>query len=166
MKIHKLAVIVSSLAILGCGSDDGEIGNYRYRSDMHEQPSYRKHEDPRPPVRGTVPVGGLQLAIRDSAAAARLVNPVQYTAANADTAKFLYETYCTPCHGLGAKGDGPVAAKFHVPPDLTEAKYRNAPDGYIYYVIRHGRLIMPPFYETIKSHERWLIVNHLRTLQR
>jgi mono/diheme cytochrome c family protein len=161
-----LAALVLSLAILGCGSDDGEIGNYRYRSDMHEQPSYRKHEDPRPPVRGTVPVAGLQLAIRDSAAAARLVNPVKHTAANADTAKFLYETYCTPCHGLGAKGDGPVAAKFQVPPDLTEAKYRNAPDGYIYYVIRHGRLIMPPFYEAIKSHERWLIVNHLRTLQR
>jgi mono/diheme cytochrome c family protein len=168
---HTSALLVGLLSAVlltffGCGNDNGEIGNYRYRSDMHEQPSFRKHEDPRPPVKGTVPVGGIELAIRDSAAAARLSNPVRPTAENADTARVFYETYCTPCHGLGGKGDGPVAAKFQVPPDLTDEKYRTAPDGYIYYVIRHGRLIMPPHYEAIKSHERWLIVNHLRTLQR
>lgn len=32
----------------------------------------------------------------------------------------LYRSYCAPCHGLGAKGDGPVAPALKVKvPDLT-----------------------------------------------
>jgi len=154
------------LVFIGCGPDNGEIGNYRYRTDMHEQPSFRNHEHPLTPVKNTVPVNGILEAIRDSASAARLVNPVKPTQANRDSGRFLYQTYCSPCHGIGGKGDGLVAAKFQVPPDLTTPKYRLAPDGYIYYVIRNGRLIMPAYYEAIRSHERWLIVNHLRVLQR
>jgi mono/diheme cytochrome c family protein len=149
---------------VGC-IDNGEIGGYRYRTDMHEQPSFKHHEDPRPPVKNTVPVRGYEIAIKDSSAAARLVNPVRPTALNVDSAKFLYETYCTPCHGLGGKGDGLVAAKFQIPPDLTMLKYQRAPDGYFYFVIRNGHLIMPSYYEALKTRERWLVVNHLRTLQ-
>ena len=160
-----LAGIAMLLLLGGCGNDNGQIGDYRYRSDMYEQPSYRKHEDPRPPVAGTVPVGGIELPIADSAAATRLRNPVERTKANADTARFLFETYCSPCHGLGAKGDGIVAPKFQTPPDLTTRTYLRVPDGYIYYVIRNGRLIMPAYYEALTSRERWLVVNHLRTLQ-
>lgn len=158
-----LCLIVPLLS--SCGPDNGEIGDYRYRTDMHVQPSFKKHEDPRPPVEGTVPVRGFERALLDSLSASRLVNPVHLTVANTDSGRFLYETHCSPCHGLGAKGDGPVAAKFQAPPDLTELKYRRSPDGYLYYVIRNGRLIMPPYAESVKSRERWLIVNHLRTLQ-
>lgn len=165
-RICALPGLILLLSLLSCGPDNGEIGGYRYRSDMHEQPSFKKQEDPMAPVEGTVPVNGYELPIRDSVSALRLVNPVRPTATNADSAKFLFETYCSPCHGLGAKGDGPVAAKFQVPPDLTAPKYRRAADGYIYYVIRNGRLIMPSYAEALKSHERWLAVNHLRTLQK
>ena len=160
-----LLIIIGTCAFPGCGNDNGEVGGYWYRSDMHEQPSFKDQEDPRPPVDGTVPVSGYEMPIGDSLAAARLFNPVRASQGNADSAKFLFETYCSPCHGLGAKGDGPVAEKFQVPPDLTMPKYRRSPDGYIYYVIRYGHLIMPPYSEAVKPHERWLIVNHLRTLQ-
>jgi mono/diheme cytochrome c family protein len=161
------ALFFSAISLLGagCGNDNGQVGDYRYRSDMYEQPSYRKYEDPLPPVKGTVPVGGIEPAIADSASAAKLKNPVVRTIANADSGRFLYETYCSPCHGLGAKGDGLVAPKFQVPPDLTTRVYANAPDGYMYYVIRHGRLIMPSYYESLNARERWLVVNHVRTLQ-
>ena len=166
MTLRTLIVVIGVIVFLaGCGNDNGQIGDYRYRSDMYEQPSYRKHEDPMTPVPGTVPVGGIELPIADSLSSARLRNLVVRTEANADSARFLYETYCSPCHGLGAKGDGLVAPKFQVPPDLTTRKYQRAPDGYIYYVIRNGRLIMPSYYEALKSRERWLVVNHLRTLQ-
>jgi hypothetical protein len=160
------AALLFVLTVVGCTNDNGEIGKYRYRTDMYEQPSYKKLEDPLPPVKNTIPVRGYEMPLRDSLSAARLVNPVKYSRENADSSKFLYETHCTPCHGLGAKGDGPVAAKFQRPPDLTAGKYRRAPDGYLYYVIRNGRLIMPAYYESVKSRERWLIVNHLRTLQK
>ncbi|MEX0602382.1 MAG: cytochrome c [Bacteroidota bacterium] len=154
-----------TLAGPGCGVDDGEIGDYRYRTDMYESPAYTAHEDPIPPVKGTVPVSGYEMPVRDSLASARLVNPVRSTTANADSARFLYETYCTPCHGLGGKGDGLVAAKFQIPPDLMTSRYRRAPDGYLYFVIRYGHLIMPAYAEAVKSRERWLIVHHLRSLQ-
>ena len=168
MKSNILTVLNLLIALLwlGCGNDNGEFGDYRYRSDMHEQSSFKKHEDPRPPVAGTVPVHGFVETVRDSLAAARLINPVRHTAANADSGRFLYQTYCSPCHGVGAKGDGLVAAKFQKPPDLVAPKYVKAPDGYIYFVIQYGRLIMPPYYEAVKFRERWLIVNHLRSLQR
>jgi len=150
----------------GCGNDNGEIGDYEYRTDMHEQVSFKRHEDPRPSVAGTVPVRGYEAPIADSISASRIINPVKLTAANADTAKFLYEAYCTPCHGFGAKGDGLVVKKFQQPPDLTAEKYKRVSDGYIYWVIRKGHLIMPAYFEHVKSRERWLIVNHIRSLQK
>ncbi|HEY5615987.1 MAG TPA: cytochrome c [Bacteroidota bacterium] len=161
-----LVAVFTAFVMPSCSNDNGEIGNYRYRTDMHTQPSFKKLEDPLSPVKNTVPVSGIEAPLRDSASAARLINPLTWTPENADSSKFLYETHCTPCHGLGGKGDGLVAAKFQQPPDLTTAKYQRAPDGYIYYVIRHGKLIMPSYYESVKSRERWLIVNHMRTLQK
>lgn len=39
----------------------------------------------------------------------------------------VYKTYCAVCHGLGAKGDGPLAKSLrHVPPDLTLLAKRSA----------------------------------------
>lgn len=159
-------LLLITLTQLGCTNDNGEIGNYRYRTDMQEQPSFKKLEDPLPPVKNTVPVRGYKMPLRDSVSAAHLVNPAKWTSENADSGKFLFETHCSPCHGLGAKGDGPVAAKFQQPPDLTAGKYQKTPGGYIYYVIRNGHLIMPSYYESVKSRERWLIVNHIRSLQK
>jgi mono/diheme cytochrome c family protein len=153
------------IVLSGCTSNQpGQ--EYQLRTDMYDQPSFRHNEDPRPRVEGTVQTDGFVPEIKDSARAAQVMNPYEFTRASADTARALFETYCSVCHGVGAKGDGPVAAKFQVPPDLTVEKYVNSPDGYIYSVIRNGRLIMPPYYENTTSRERWLIVSHLRNLQK
>jgi len=38
----------------------------------------------------------------------------------------LFRAYCAPCHGLGAKGDGPVAPSLKTPPaDLTVLAKKN-----------------------------------------
>jgi len=133
---------------------------------MYTQPSFRHNEDPRPSPEGTVRMTGFEPALKDSSRAAAMRNPYRFTRASADTARILFETYCTPCHGIGAKGDGPVASKFQIPPDLTSLKYMNAPDGTIYSVIRNGIRIMPPYYENTTARERWLILSHLRSLQK
>ncbi|KEJ88236.1 c-type cytochrome [Sulfitobacter donghicola] len=40
--------------------------------------------------------------------------------------KHLYEKHCTSCHGSTAKGDGPLAGEFTVPPsDLTTLQQNN-----------------------------------------
>jgi mono/diheme cytochrome c family protein len=38
----------------------------------------------------------------------------------------VFKTYCTSCHGLSAKGDGPLADHLRIrPPDLTLFARRN-----------------------------------------
>ena len=160
-----LALSAVAAIVTGCtGNQPGQ--DNQLRTDMYTQPSFRHNEDPRPPVEGTVQREGYQPVVKDSALAAGLKNPFMFERASADTARVLFETYCFPCHGNAAKGDGPVASKFQIPPDLTTQKYIRAPDGYLYGVIRNGIRIMPPYDENTTARERWLILSHLRSLQR
>jgi mono/diheme cytochrome c family protein len=145
-----LASVVFATFFAACESEQpGE--EIEYRTDMYYQPSFKPQEDPLARVAGTVPMSGYEPAIKDSMAATRLKNPFAFTRASEDTGKFLFNTYCSVCHGAGAKGDGLVAPKFQVPPDLTGSLYKKTPDGY--------------FYEHTTQRERWLIVAHLRRLQ-
>ncbi|HKV24960.1 MAG TPA: c-type cytochrome [Candidatus Acidoferrum sp.] len=56
--------------------------------------------------------------------------------------KEMFKTYCAPCHGTSAKGDGPAAAELKVPPpDLTELAKRHEgkfPADYVTSVLRNG----------------------------
>jgi cytochrome c5 len=158
--------VLAVMVLLLCGCTTNQPGQeYEIRTDMYNQPSFKHNNDPRPRAEGTVQTKGFLPAVKDSALASHMQNPFVFTRASADTARFLFETYCSVCHGTGAKGDGLVAAKFQVPPDLTTTKYIKLSDGYIYSVIRNGHLIMPPYYENTTSRDRWLIVSHLRSLQ-
>ncbi len=50
--------------------------------------------------------------------------PAPHTAAT--SGKQMYQAYCATCHGIGGKGDGPVASALKVPPaDLTALSNRN-----------------------------------------
>ncbi len=158
-------LLLPLLIVCACHHDDGRIGDYYYRTDMHDQPSYKPQESPLDPVEGTVPVYGHVPPVPDSSAANRLINPVSWTPRDADIGRRLYNTHCTPCHGTGGKGDGTVAPVFQTPPDITSDRFISVTDGYLYWVIRNGAGIMPSYYEHLKSHERWLIVNHIRSLQ-
>lgn len=153
------------LPVFGCTSDQPGK-KYDLRTDMYTQPSFRHNESPRPAPPGTVVTGEAEAPIPDSVTAARLRNPYPFGPESLDTAKVLFETYCFPCHGSSAKGDGPVAAKFQTPPDLTQQKYVRAPDGYLYSVARNGIRIMPPQSENTTARERWLIISYVRSLQK
>jgi hypothetical protein len=157
-------IFLFMIFLAGCESEQpGE--QTEYRTDMYSQPSFKPQEDPLPSVAGTVPMSGYEPVIKDSLQASRLKNPFVLTRASEDTGKFLFNTYCSVCHGVAAKGDGLVAPKFQSPPDLTMPLYKKTPDGYFYFVIRKGHLIMPSYYEHTTLRERWLIVAHLRRLQ-
>jgi cytochrome c5 len=170
MRIKNIIVPAALLALLfaaaGCRHDDGRIAGYYYRTDMHEQPSIKPQEAPRDPVEGTVPITGFERPIRDTAEANRLENPVPRTSETNEVGRRLYNIHCSVCHGTGGKGDGPVAPVFQTPPDLTEERFVNVTDGYMYWIIRDGIGVMPPQYEHVRPHERWQIVNYIRSLQR
>jgi mono/diheme cytochrome c family protein len=100
----------------------------------------------------------------------------------------VYRTYCATCHGVSARGDGPLAAHLRfVPPDLTLLAKRNGgkfDEAEVYRIIDgrkpvkgHGGPDMPVWgdafrrsadgysEEAVKARIEGL-VTHLRSLQR
>ena len=136
-----------------------------------ERVAYREQVDPFTPPEGAVAVDEERPPLEQyDPAADALVNPTlpasfRSLARGAE----LYAVYCTPCHGAGGLGDGPVSAAGAVPGPfvgvfpLVTAAARS--DGYLYNLIRAGGLRMPG-YQRIPSEDRWHIVNYTRHLQR
>ena len=115
---------------------------------------------------GLVPRGG-ELTVPKEArdVAAKRANPVPATPESVALGRRHFRTFCTPCHGEGGRGDGPVSAKFIPPPDLTNAGLHTArTDGYWQSYIGVGGAIMPAYGEALSPEERWHVVNFLRTL--
>jgi mono/diheme cytochrome c family protein len=74
----------------------------------------------------------------------------------------LFRTYCAVCHGLGARGDGPLADRLKTrPPDLTQFAKQNGgkfPSELVYKIIDgrqplsgHGGKDMPIWGEAFKA---------------
>jgi mono/diheme cytochrome c family protein len=113
---------------------------------MVDQPSFRAQRDPLPLPQGSIPVPERQAPLADG--------------------KRLFEIYCSLCHGVSGRGDGPVGAKMVKPADLTAAKYRVMKDDFFYNVIGSGSGLMPPYAESLSSSERRQVINYVRRLQR
>jgi mono/diheme cytochrome c family protein len=67
---------------------------------------------------------------------------IPVTKTPATSGKQMYAKYCAPCHGVDAKGQGPVAPALKTPPtDLTMLSKNNRgkyPDAHIVEVLRNG----------------------------
>jgi S-disulfanyl-L-cysteine oxidoreductase SoxD len=152
---------VTLILLLGTGLAHG----WPWSRDMVKQPSVKPQTAPRVPPTESVPIQGKEPLMDRIEAGKKLHNPVTSTAVSIENGKRLFNTYCTPCHGPGARGDGPVARKFVPPPDLTLEVFRKRPDGFIYETIRSGGPLMPAQGEALSSKDRWDVVNYLRSLQ-
>lgn len=96
-------------------------------------------------------------------------NPVPANAASITAGRTLYGKNCRHCHGLRAKGDGPLAPKDPKPSDLTDAKWdHGASDGEIFAVIWNGapapKTEMKGMKGMLSEKEVWEIVNYLRSI--
>jgi len=86
--------------------------------------------------------------------------------------KALYETYCTSCHGMSGKGDGPAAVSLRPKPrDLTDATYMSSlNDQYFYDVINKGGTavgkspFMPAWGNTLSDEDIADIISYIRSL--
>jgi mono/diheme cytochrome c family protein len=101
-------------------------------------------------------------------AAKSIKNPVKPTAASVTAGAAAYKKYCAYCHGVAAKGDGPLAPKDSNPSDLTDAEWvHGSTDGEIFTVIANGLGAdskMLKFKGKIPDQNIWNIVNFLRSL--
>jgi mono/diheme cytochrome c family protein len=114
---------------------------------------------------GTVPREGAELVVAREVYATRK-NPVAPSAQSLARGERLYAVHCTPCHGVGGKGDGLVTPRFIPAPDLTSQPVQAKPDGHFAYYIGYGGAIMPAYGEAISVTERWDVVNYLRAMAR
>lgn len=95
-------------------------------------------------------------------------NPVPATATSMTAGAAAYKKYCAFCHGVAAKGDGPLAPKDSNPPDLTDATWiHGSTDAEIFTFITNGGGAdskMVAFKGKIPDQDLWHIVNYLRSL--
>ncbi len=101
-------------------------------------------------------------------AAPAIKNPVPATPASVAAGAAVFRKYCAFCHGLTAKGDGPLAPKGSNPPDLTDATWvHGSTDAEIFTLLAIGvgpEFVMVPFKGKIRDQDLWHIVNFLRNL--
>ena len=158
-------VFVLCLLLLGAiGGAMGLIVGFRWMTSMQADVKVVPGEMPMTQPAGTVPRTGGELVVAREAYQAR-ANPVARTPASLARGKQLFEIFCTPCHGAGGKGDGPVTPRFIPPPDLTGPQIQQQrTDGQMSYYIGYGGALMPAYGEALSVQERWDIVNYVRTL--
>ena len=101
-------------------------------------------------------------------AAAIPKNPVASSATSVTAGAAVYKKYCAFCHGADAKGNGPLAPKDSMPPDLTDATWKfGSTDGEIFTLITKGggaTSKMIGFKGKMPDQDIWHIINFLRSL--
>jgi len=92
--------------------------------------------------------------------ARNLHSPLAKSAATDRQAARVYANHCQRCHGVAGAGDG---SEQHVGYDLRNIVVKLT-DGELYWKITHGVGKMPSFAGPLTDEERWLAIDHLRTL--
>lgn len=124
------------------------------------------------PPEGTVPRGHLPFEFGASEAEAVRAGevlrvplvPIGESAATAG--KELFETFCTPCHGLEGKADGIIPQRgFPAPPSLLDQHAVGLPDGRLFHILTQGQKNMPSYAFALSQEERWKVIRYVRVLQ-
>jgi mono/diheme cytochrome c family protein len=77
-----------------------------------------------------------------------------------------FRAFCSPCHGVGGRGDGSVVAHgFPPPPSYHEERLRVLPPKQIVQVITRGKGRMYPYADRIPPQDRWAIAHYVKMLQ-
>ena len=146
-------VLVAALAAVGCTSGSYPVDIFY---EQHYQQSYKSHEPPR---------------LSGVAGAVAFYPPPPNT--TDDSVTHLYEVNCQMCHGVGAKGDGPVlnlltssyGYETAITPDLTTLT-PEAIEGFLKVTVRPfgPTSVMPPFGKLLSEDERWALANYINSL--
>ena len=141
-----------------------DVIKIQWPSFMSISPARKQMYDPLPVPARSIPVEG-PAYIPGGAAP---VNPVPSDATSLARGQELFNINCTPCHGTGGKGDGPVAAFLQnkKPIDLMGPIGISLSDGAIFMTITNGTPGgMPALNENLTVRERWDVVNYVRKPQ-
>jgi mono/diheme cytochrome c family protein len=168
MKRSHFAIV--ALAMLGAPTTGW---SFPWDKDMVDQPSTKPQESEAPAPPNSVPTTGRENLptpttekelFKAKDAAASLRNPVPASAESVARGATLYRINCAVCHGEQGHGDGPVGRKFDPPPvDLHKDHTQSQADGQLYFTLTRGRVAMPFYRDALSQHERWDVINYLRS---
>lgn len=137
-----------------------------------ENPIFRDGQTEQAPPPGTVardfyPLHYGEGEAERERAGRELKNPFKPTLENMKRGRFVFESFCSHCHGLTGLGNGAVAKDFpgFSFPIATKSTY-DLPDGTIFHIITYGRNLMPAHGPQIAQADRWKLILYLRDLQR
>ncbi len=171
-----LALAACAVSLTGCDwftdfKEQPSVGSWQYFStDSAANRGFRGN-----PV-GSVPTTGSEMpgfvvsyanlpATLDSMSG--LHNPVAPDARSIANGHKYYAINCSVCHGYAGDGDGALRqanAAYSFAPSLLTDVSKARTDGYIWGIIRNGRVTMPT-YNRIEEADRWDVVNYVRGLQ-
>ena len=155
------ALVVAGFAT-GC---DRTIPKIQYVPDMADAPVLKAQRNFIEPPEHAVATNAVLYPKTVEEAEATLKNPLPQDDRVLQLGERMFSTYCVPCHGAAAKGDGPITDVYPKPPDITSDVYQKRGDGFFFYRITFGANIMPGYGHATLPHERWAIVHYLRKLQ-
>jgi mono/diheme cytochrome c family protein len=126
----------------------------------------------RPPVPGTIPIGGLKEDTAfftgkgaDGQPVAKI--PVTIDATLLERGRQRYGIYCQPCHDARGDGKGILFQRGNIPTaSFHQDRIVKYPDGQIFDVITNGLALMPSYRWPIPPSDRWAIVAYVRELER
>jgi mono/diheme cytochrome c family protein len=77
-----------------------------------------------------------------------------------------FDVFCAPCHGRTGEGTGMVVRRGYKQPSSYHVdRLRQAPLGYLYFVMSNGFGVMPSYAAQVPVEDRWAIAAYIRTLQ-
>jgi mono/diheme cytochrome c family protein len=120
-----------------------------------------------PPV-GTVPRAFMPLqASTPDQGGKDLIDPLPVTAPVLDRGRRMFDIHCAVCHDRLGTGKPWLDSTYQaLPTDLQSSTVREAPDGFLYWVISQGFASMPAYAADISPDDRWAIIRYVRALER
>jgi copper transport protein len=92
-------------------------------------------------------------------------NPVPAAPASVARGQELYQQNCTICHGLGGRGDGPLARTLNPRPADLRVHVSQHTEGQLWLWISDGvpGTAMPAFRGSFSDEDRWNLINYLES---
>jgi len=187
-KVLGISVIAIAASIVVSSCNDKRSTGWEYAPNMYEHiaydpdqknPNFTDGKTAQVPPAGTIPVGFTRFDYPNTkegvaAASAEVKDPLVANQANFKEGKVLFESFCSPCHGLTGQGDGYVVQHgFPPPPSYSKGQssrggaMKDLTDGRIYHTITYGLNAMGSYASQLSPEERWKVtmyVHHLQTL--
>lgn len=100
------------------------------------------------------------------AAGRELRNPYPFTQPIVDEGKYIYDRFCTHCHGATGAGDGSVVERGgHPPPTAYAGPLKDLSEGKIFHSITFGKGMMGSHAGQLNKAERWKVTRYVQYLQ-